>query len=194
MGVFGRLYDWMLRAARHPHATWYLGGVSFAESSFFPIPPDVMLAPMTLARPRDWWLLALVTTLSSVLGGLLGYAIGVFLLDAALPLVERLGYLPAYERASDWFARYGFWAVFAAGFTPIPYKIFTISAGAAQMALLPFLLGSLVGRGGRFFLVAALVRALGPRIEPQLRRYVDAIGWAVLMLLALGLLVWQASG
>jgi membrane protein YqaA with SNARE-associated domain len=194
MGIFGRLYEWTLRASRHPHANWYLGGVSFAESSFFPIPPDVMLAPMTLARPRDWWVLALVTTLTSVLGGLFGYVIGAFLLDAALPLVERLGYLPAYERASEWFARYGFWAVFAAGFTPIPYKIFTISAGAAQMALLPFLLGSLIGRGGRFFLVAALMRTLGPRIEPHLRRYVDAIGWAVLVLLALGLLAWQASG
>jgi membrane protein DedA with SNARE-associated domain len=84
--------------------------------------------------------------------------------------------------------------VFAAGFTPIPYKIFTISAGAAHMALLPFVLGSLVGRGGRYFLVAALVRLLGPRIEPHLRRYVDAIGWATLVLLALGLLIWQASG
>jgi membrane protein YqaA with SNARE-associated domain len=194
MGVFGRLYEGTLRASQHPHANWYLGGVSFAESSFFPIPPDVMLAPMTLARPRDWWRLALLTTLTSVLGGLLGYMIGVFLLDAAMPLIERWGYLPAYERASAWFAQYGFWAVFAAGFTPIPYKIFTISAGAAHMALLPFVLGSLVGRGGRFFLVAALVRLLGPRIEPHLRRYVDAIGWATLVLLALGLLIWQASG
>ncbi|MFC4251361.1 MAG: YqaA family protein [Sinimarinibacterium flocculans] len=191
MGPFGRLYDWMMRASRHRHANWYLGAVSAAESSFFPIPPDVMLAPMTLARPRDWAFLALLTTAASVLGGLLGYAIGHFLLDAALPLIERLGYLPAYVKVGAWFERYGFWAVFVAGFTPVPYKIFTISAGAAQMGLLPFVVGSLVGRGGRFLLVAGLIRIAGPRIEPTLRRYVDAIGWTVLVLLAVGLLAWQ---
>lgn len=193
MRLFGRLYDWMMQASRHRHANWYLGAVSLAESSFFPIPPDVMLAPMTLARPREWLRLATLTTVTSVIGGLLGYCIGYFLLDATLPLVERLGYLPAYEKATDWFDRYGFWAVFAAGFTPIPYKVFTVSAGAAQMALLPFVLGSLIGRGGRFFLVAGLVRALGPTIEPKLRQYVDAIGWTVLVLLALGLLIWQLT-
>ncbi len=192
MRLFSRLYDWMISAARHRHASWYLGAVSVAESSFFPLPPDVMLAPMTLSRPRDWAFLAALTTLTSVAGGLLGYAIGHFLLDAALPLVEQWGYLPAYHTAVSWFERYGFWAIFAAGFTPIPYKVFTISAGAAQMALLPFVLGSLVGRGGRFFLVAGLVRLIGPRIEPQLRRSVDAIGWASLLLLLLGLWVWQA--
>ncbi|MES0874227.1 YqaA family protein [Sinimarinibacterium thermocellulolyticum] len=193
MRLFARLYDWTMRASRHRRANWYLGAVSLAESSFFPIPPDVMLAPMTLARPRDWLALAGLTTVTSVIGGLFGYGIGYFLLDASLPLIERLGYLPAYEQATTWFERYGFWAVFAAGFTPIPYKIFTVSAGGAQMALLPFLLGSLIGRGGRFFLVAGLVRVLGPRIEPKLRAYVDAIGWIVLVLLVLGLLIWQVS-
>lgn len=187
MRIFGPIYDWMIAASRHPHASWYLGAVSVAESSFFPVPPDVMLAPMTLARPREWAFLALLTTLTSVIGGVLGYLIGYFLLDAAMPLIERWGYQPAYETAVRWFAEYGFWAIFVAGFTPIPYKIFTISAGAAQMALLPFLLGSVVGRGGRFFLVAALVRALGPRIEPQLRRYVDVIGWCVLGLVGVGI-------
>ncbi len=190
MGIFSRLYDWMMRVSRHPHANWYLGGVSFAESSFFPIPPDVMLAPMTLARPRDWLRLATLTTVASVLGGLFGYTLGYFLLEATMPVIERMGYLPAYQRASEWFELYGFWAVFAAGFTPIPYKVFTVSAGAAHMALFPFILGSLIGRGGRFFLVAGLVRAMGPSIEPQLRRYVDAIGWTVLGLLAVGLGLW----
>lgn len=193
MRLFGRLYDGMMQASRHRHANWYLGTISAAESSFFPIPPDVMLAPMTLARPREWAFLAALTTAASVVGGMFGYLIGHFLLDAALPLIERLGYLSAYQQASDWFGRYGFWAVFAAGFTPVPYKVFTISAGAAQMALLPFLLGSLIGRGGRFFLVAGLVRALGPRIEPRLRQYVDTIGWTVLGVLAIGLLSWQVA-
>lgn len=191
MRVFSRLYDWMMSASRHPHASWYLGAVSVAESSFFPLPPDIMLAPMTLSRPRDWLFLAALTTLSSVAGGLLGYLIGYFLLDAALPLIERWGYLDAYAAAVEWFERYGFWAIFAAGFTPIPYKVFTISAGAMHMGLLPFVLGSLVGRGGRFFLVAALVRALGPRIERHPRQYVDVIGWGVLLLLIVGLWVWR---
>lgn len=191
MRIFGRLYDWMMVASRHRHATWYLGAISVAESSFFPVPPDVMLAPMTLARPRDWVFLATLTTLTSVAGGMLGYLIGHYLLDAAMPLIEQWGYLPAYKTAVGWFERYGFWAVFAAGFTPIPYKVFTISAGAAQMALLPFLLGSVVGRGGRFFLVAGLVRALGPRFEAQLAKSVDAIGWSALALLVIGLWLWQ---
>lgn len=191
MRIFGKLYDWMMAASRHRHANWYLGAISVAESSFFPVPPDVMLAPMTLARPRDWAYLAALTTLTSVAGGMLGYLIGYHLLDAALPLIEQWGYLPAYQTAVRWFERYGFWAVFAAGFTPIPYKVFTISAGAAHMALLPFVLGSVVGRGGRFFLVAGLVRALGPRFESQLRKSVDTVGWVALALLAAGLWLWQ---
>jgi membrane protein YqaA with SNARE-associated domain len=189
MRFFSRLYVWALQASRHRHADWYLGGVSVAESSFFPIPPDVMLAPMTLARPADWLWLAGLTTVCSVLGGLLGYAIGLFLLDVALPLIERAGYLPAYETAVDWFARYGFWAIFLAGFTPIPYKVFTISAGAAQMALIPFVAGSLVGRGLRYFLIAGLVRVLGVRFEQQLFRHIDLLGWISVLLVVL-LLVW----
>lgn len=191
MRLFSRLYDRMIGASRHRHAAWYLGVVSFAESSFFLLPPDVMLAPMTLSRPRDWAFLAALTTLTSVAGGLLGYLIGHFLLDAALPVIERCGYLPAYQIAVQWFERYGFWAIFAAGFTPVPYKLFTISAGAMQMGLLPFVLGSLIGRGGRFFLVAGLVRLVGPRIETQLRRYVDVIGWALLAVLIVGLWAWK---
>lgn len=191
MRIFSRLYDWMIGAARHRHAHWYLGAVSVAESSFFPLPPDVMLAPMTLSRPHDWAFLATLTTVTSVVGGLFGYAIGYFLIDAALPLLDSWGYLPAYRVAVGWFESYGFWAIFAAGFTPIPYKVFTISAGAAQMALLPFVVGSLVGRGGRFFLVAGLVRLLGPRVERQLRRYVDVIGLGLLLLLGVALWLWH---
>lgn len=191
MRIFGRLYDRMLDAARHPYADWYLGVVSVAESSFFPIPPDVMLAPMALARPREWVFLATLTTLTSVIGGLIGYAIGHFALDAAMPLIEQWGYRPAYDTAVLWFERHGFWAIFVAGFTPIPYKIFTVSAGAAHMALLPFILGSLIGRGGRFFLVAGLLGVLGPRIEPRLRQFVDAIGWVTLAAVVIGVWLWQ---
>lgn len=187
--MFKKLYDWMMQACRHPHAPWYLGGVSFAESSFFPIPPDVMLAPMSLAQPQRAWRYAAITTVTSVLGGVLGYLIGVYLLDLAMPLVEKFGYRPAYDTAVAWFEAYGFWAIFVAGFTPIPYKVFTISAGAAAMPLLPFVAGSLVGRGMRYFLIAGIVRWAGPRIEPQLIRYIDAIGWLCLALIV-ALVVW----
>jgi membrane protein YqaA with SNARE-associated domain len=191
MRIFSHLYARALQWSAHPHAERYLAGVSFAESSFFPIPPDLLLAPMTLARPSGWWRLALLTTIASVLGGLAGYLIGYLALGAVTPLLQSVGYWHHFETASRWFAEYGFWAIFIAGFTPIPYKVFTIAAGAVHMGLLPFVLGSLIGRGGRFFLVAALVRWGGPRIESHLRRYVDAIGWGTLVALLVGFAVYR---
>lgn len=179
MPLFAALYDRMLGWARHRHAPWYLGGLSAAESSFFPIPPDVMLAPMVLARPERAWFLAGLTTLASVVGGVIGYFIGLFAFELVEPLLHRTGHWDTYLHARDWFDVWGVWAVLlAAGFTPIPYKIFTISAGALSMALLPFVIASLIGRGSRFFLVAAIVRWGGPRVEPYLRRHVDRLGWA----------------
>lgn len=189
MRIFSSLYDRALRWSSHRHAPWYLGGVSFAESSFFPIPPDVLLAPMTLAQPRLWWRYAALTTIASVVGGLLGYVIGYFALEVISPLLERAGYMPAYRAAHAWFDRWGFWAIFVAGFTPIPYKVFTIAAGAAHMPALPFVVGSAIGRGARFFLVAALVRWGGPGIEPHLRRHVDTIGWLSVALVVIAYLV-----
>lgn len=191
MKIFSRLYDRALVWSGHPHAERYLAVVSFTESSFFPIPPDALLAPMTLAQPPKWLRFVLITTVTSVLGGLLGYLIGYTALEAVTPLLHRVGYWGHFETAHDWFARYGFWAIFAAGFTPIPYKVFTIAAGAAHMALLPFTLGSLVGRGARYLLVAGLVRWGGAPIERHLRRYIDAIGWATLVVLLIALLVWK---
>lgn len=182
MKLFSPLYRQAMVWSRHPHAPWYLGGLSFAESSFFPVPPDVMLAPMCLANPHRAWLFALVTTIASVAGGLFGYAIGYFALDAILPWLEQSRYWPAYQTAADWFGRWGFWAVFVAGFSPIPYKVFTVAAGALSMALLPFALASVVGRGLRFFLVAALMAWGGARMEALLHRYVDRLGWVTVAL------------
>lgn len=187
MRLFAPLYDRALTWSAHPRAPWFLGALSFAESSFFPVPPDVMLAPMTLARPRAWWRLALLTTLASVAGGMLGYAIGYFALEAVAPWMQRAGWWDGYLRAQALYERWGVWVVFLAGFSPIPYKVFTIASGAASMALAPFVLASLAGRAARFFLVAALVRWLGPRVEPVLRRHIDTIGWAVV---AAALLAW----
>jgi membrane protein YqaA with SNARE-associated domain len=167
--------------ARHRHAPRYLAGLSFAESSFFPVPPDVMLAPMSLADPSRAWWFATLTTIASVLGGILGYVIGLFFLDLIEPVLHSGGWWDQYVEVKQWFAEWGFWAIFIAGFSPIPYKLFTISAGALAMAFLPFLLASLVGRGARFFLVAALMAWGGERMDGLLREYIDRIGWLVVL-------------
>ena len=161
MRLFSPLYRRAMLWSRHRHAPWYLGGISFAESSVFPIPPDVMLAPMCLAQPSRAWWFALLTTLTSVAGGLFGYAIGYFSFDAIEPWLRESRYWTSYELAVVWFERWGFWAVFIAGFSPIPYKVFTIAAGALSMALLPFTLASLIGRGAHGGGDAPLCRALG---------------------------------
>lgn len=189
MKLFSPLYDRAMRWARHPRAPWYLGGLSFAESSFFPIPPDVMLAPMSLANPRRAWWFALLTTLTSVAGGLLGYLIGAYAFELIEPLIRDSGYWPKYLSAQAWFAEWGFWAIFVAGFSPIPYKVFTIAAGVAAMALLPFALASLIGRGARFFLVAGLMAWGGEKMEAGLRRHVDRLGWLTVAVVAAALLI-----
>jgi membrane protein YqaA with SNARE-associated domain len=192
--IFSPLYERAMSWARHRRAPWYLGGLSFVESSFFPIPPDVMLAPMSLANPSRAWLFALITTVTSVAGGVLGYLIGAFAFDAVAPLIQDGRYWDGYLEARAWFDRWGFWAVFLAGFSPIPYKVFTIAAGAASMALLPFVMASLIGRGLRFFLVAGLMVLGGPRMEAMLRHYVDWLGWATVVLVAIALVVLNGQG
>jgi len=187
MRLFSPLYARAMHWARHRHAPVYLGTMSFAESSFFPVPPDVMLAPMCLARPERAWRFALLTTLTSVAGGLAGYAIGYFAFESLAPWLQTTKYWASYQTAVQWFSAYGFWAVFIAGFSPIPYKVFTIAAGALSMALLPFTLASIIGRGARFYLVAALMKWGGERMEAALQRYVDRIGWATVALAALAI-------
>jgi membrane protein YqaA with SNARE-associated domain len=190
MKIFGPLYDRVLQLAAHRHAERWLAALSFAESSFFPIPPDVMLAPMTLARPERGWRLATLTTAASVIGGLFGYAIGWFGFELVEPWITELGYADEFGVASSWFQQYGFWAVLVAGFSPVPYKIFTISAGTLQMLLPGFVLASLLGRGGRFFLVAGILKFGGPRMERHLRRNIDLIGWIVVAALIVVIAIW----
>ncbi len=178
--------------SRHRRAPWFLGGLSFAESSFFPIPPDVMLAPMSLANPRRAWWFALLTTLASVAGGLFGYLIGYYAFDAIEPWLRTSAYWGGYTEAVAWFEAWGFWAIFVAGFSPIPYKVFTIAAGVASMALMPFMLASLIGRGARFFLVAGLMAWGGARMEAMLRKYVDRLGWVTVGAVVAGMLLYRA--
>ena len=182
MQLFTSLYDRCMVWARHRYAVWYLSGLSFAESSFFPVPPDVMLAPMSMAQPSRAWRYAGITTLASVLGGLLGYLIGYYAFDLIQPWLQESHYWDKYQHARNWFAEWGFWAILVAGFSPIPYKVFTIAAGTLAMSLPLFVAGSLIGRGGRFFLVAGLMAWGGPQMEENLRVYVERIGWLVIVL------------
>lgn len=191
MKIFSPLYEMTMRWSRHPHAPWYLGGLSFAESSFFLVPPDVMLAPMSLAKPEKAWRYATLTTLMSVLGGILGYFIGMYFFDLVEPLLHQFHLWDKFLLAKEKFAEYGFWFIFVAGFSPIPYKAFTIGAGVLSMALLPFVLASLIGRGGRFFLVAGLMYWGGEKMEQTLRRYVDILGWVMIVAIAIIYLVLQ---
>lgn len=184
MRLFGPLYERVLGWAKHPHAERYLAILSFAESSFFPIPPDVMLAPMCLAERRRAWRYATVTTIASLLGGIAGYAIGYYIFELIMPWLRDSGYWTAYLKGQDWFDRWGVWAVLIAGFSPIPYKIFTISAGVAVLNFPAFVLASLLGRGARFFLVAGLIVLGGERMATMLPRYVERIGWGVVVIAA----------
>ena len=190
--LFSRLLDRVMVWSVHPRAPWYLGALSFAESSFFPIPPDVMLAPMVLASREKAWRFALLTTVMSVIGGIAGFAIGAVGIEWVTPWLERLGYMHQFERAQAWFIEWGFWAILAAGFSPIPYKIFTIAAGAMSMFILPFVAASAVGRGARFFLVAGLIYWGGEPFERNLRRYVDVLGWVLIGLVVIAILVLRA--
>lgn len=189
-----RLYDRVIAWSAHPRAPQILAGLSFAESSFFPVPPDVMLGPMCLAQPRKSWGFALNCTLSSVAGGLLGYLFGRLAFDWLQPWLLDSSYAGAFEHAVNAFQTWGFWYLLLAGFTPIPFKVFTISAGVVGMPLTPFIAGSLVGRGGRFFLVAGIVRSLGDDAAGRIRVWVDRAGWAILGLAGVAFLAWYWWG
>ncbi len=171
-----------------------MSGLSFAESSFFPVPPDVMLGPMCLARPTKAWHFAALCTLSSVLGGLLGYAIGRWAFQWMEPWLMSSAYADIFLSAVDAFETWGFWYILLAGFTPIPYKVFTVGAGVIGMPVIPFLFGSAVGRGARFFLVAGLVRAMGEEGAQRLRRWVDTAGWIVLIMVLIAGGAWWYFG
>jgi len=166
-----RLYDWCLAAAGKPHASWILGVVSFVESSFFPIPPDVMLIPMSLARPDRAYYYATLCTVTSVAGGVLGYVIGAYLYDSVgLWLMQLYGYGDKIEAFREAYAEWGAWIILLKGMTPIPYKIVTIASGFAAYPLLPFILLSFVARGMRFYLLAFLLNRYGPQAREILEK------------------------
>ena len=170
------LYDRIIALSAHPRAPTLLGVVSFAESSVFPIPPDAMLIPMCLARPERAYSYALVCTVASVLGGLLGYAIGALFFEAvALPVLTTYGHADALATFTGWFERWGAAVILIKGLTPIPYKIVTIASGAAHFSLLVFFVCSVITRGARFFLLAFLLRRYGPPALEFIERRLNLI-------------------
>jgi membrane protein YqaA with SNARE-associated domain len=181
-----RLYNWCVAAADKPYAIWLLGIVSFAESSFFPVPPDAMLIPMALAQPKKAWQFALVCTIASVVGGVLGYAIGALLYDSIGGWIIKLyGYGDKVETFRASYAQYGAWIILLKGFTPIPYKLVTITSGFAGYSLPLFILFSALTRGARFFLLAFLINRYGPQareiIEKRLGFYVTIAAVALVL-------------
>jgi len=183
MKLFSVLYTKVMLWSRHRFAPGYLAGLSFAESSFFPIPPDVMLAPMSLSQPQRAWFFAGLTTIASVAGGIAGYLIGLYFFDILQPYLHQWGYWDKFVQVRAWFDEWGFWAILIAGFSPIPYKLFTISAGVISMPFLPFVLASIVGRGARFYLVSGLMKWGGSAMEEKLHKYIDRIGWLMIILI-----------
>jgi membrane protein YqaA with SNARE-associated domain len=194
MKVFGPMYERALAWSKHPRAPAFLAGLSFAEAVVFPIPPEVMLAPMSLSQPKRSFWFATLSLLGSLAGAVVGYLLGHYAYELIRPLFESLGwidridaqvmYLREVAAQSPWKA---FWILVIAGFTPIPLKIFTWAAGIVGVPMLPFLASMAVGRGKRVYLIAAAIRMGGERAERALHRYIEPVGWGASALLVVGI-------
>lgn len=189
MKLFQPLYERAIVWSKNPRAPWILALLSFVEAFIFPVAPEVMLAPMCLAQPKRGFYYAALSLCGSVLGMFVGYAIGHYAIDMIMPWLLKLGYGPQFEQVKQQAVAHGFWMLLIAGFTPVPFKIATIAAGAVGMPLLPFFLGGLIGRGKRVFLVAGAIRLGGEKAEAALRKHIEPVGWVALALLV-GILVW----
>ena len=202
MKLFGPINERTLHWARHRNATWLLAFLSFVEAIIFPVPPEVMLAPMCLSQPRRGFWFATVSLAASLVGAVVGYYLGHYAFEVLKPLLDSLGMLDKLNEGIDvvrtksmqspWAV---FWFLVLAGFSPIPMKIFTWASGIVGIPMLPFLMSMVVGRGKRLYLVAAAIRLGGERAEKALHRYIEPIGWAASALLAVGIayLAWKAS-
>ena len=180
-------YDWVIRMSEHPKSLWVLFGVSFAESSFFPIPPDVMLVPMILAQRQKAWLIAAVCTVASVIGGFFGYAIGYFLFETIGQWVINLyGLQGGFAQFQEQFNKWGLWIILIKGLTPIPYKLITIASGAAHFNLAVFAGASVVTRGLRFYLVAALLYFFGQPVRGFIEKHLTLVTTAAVVLIVAG--------
>ncbi|MBQ9731911.1 MAG: DedA family protein [Alphaproteobacteria bacterium] len=188
MSYFNRfvkmIYDWMLAISASPNALWFLALISFAESSFFPIPPDIMLIPMVLATPSKAMRIAGIATISSVLGGYFGYSIGVFFFDLiAKPILSFYGYMQQFDVFKDYYHQWGAWIVFGAGITPFPYKVITIASGVVRLDLITFTIASVIARGMRFYLVAWLLMKYGSPMKNFIEKNLGILSVLFLILL-----------
>ncbi len=180
--LFSKIYNIILKWAEHKNAKNYLMFLSFVEAFILPYPPpDILLAPMVLKNPSQKYQLALITAIFSILGGLCGYLIGYWLFDFIMPYIELLNYGDKLVQLQLWFDKYGIWTIFIAGFSPIPYKLFTILAGFLSMALIPFLVISLISRWLRFVLVAIIVARFGNTCDVWLKKYIDVLGYVIIL-------------
>lgn len=187
MNIIRSVYDWTLQQSDKRYAQWTLFAVAFAESSFFPLPPDIMLLPMCIAQRAKAMRFAALCTLGSVLGGLLGYAIGALLFETLGKWVIDTYHLQAaFDKFHQGFAEWGVWIILAKGLTPIPYKLVTIASGVAHFPLLPFVLASILTRGLRFFIVALLVKKYGAPIQTFVEKYLNWVALGLLLVIALG--------
>jgi membrane protein YqaA with SNARE-associated domain len=193
MKIFGPLYERTLRWAAHPKAAWMLFALSTAEAVFFPVAPEVMLAPMSLANRAHALRYAAISLGGSVVGMTIGYALGHYAIDQLMPVLQRLGYADHFAQIKQQANAHGFWLLLLAGFTPVPFKIFTLASGAISMPLLPFYAGAIIGRGKRVFLVAGAIKLGGVRAEAALLRWIEPVGWVALLLFlaVVGWLAWR---
>lgn len=189
------LYNWMIRQAGGPHAEKALAVLSFAEASFFPLPPDIMLAPMVMARPERAWRLAAICSIASVLGGFLGYAIGYYVQPLGHWILALFGHPNGLEEFRAFFARWGVAVILVKGLTPIPYKLVTIAAGLAQFSLVWFAISSAITRTVRFFFVAFLFRRFGPELAELIEKRIYMVTAIVLVVIVLGFFIvkWMAK-
>ena len=187
--IFAGLYNRCMQWADHPKRERYLVGVSVFESFIFPLPTALLMIPMVIATPDKAVRLATITTLMSVFGAVVGYLLGWGAMEVIEPWIAKMGWVPQLELARAEFVTYGVLAVGIGAFTPAPFKIFTLTAGMLSMSFIPFLLVSLIGRGAHFFMIALLMAWAGPKMEPTVRKYIEWLGWAVIVIAVAGLLI-----
>lgn len=188
--IIRRLYDWVLSWADSPYGSWALGILAFAESSFFPVPPDVLLIALSVSKPKKAFRYALICSIGSIVGGMFGYFLGLkFFKLVGEPILKFYGVMDYYFRIQVLYQQYSAWAVGIAGFTPIPYKVFTIAAGAFQISFFVFLFASTISRSARFFLVSALIWKFGKRIKEFIEKYFNLATIIFVALLIGGFLI-----
>jgi len=187
--IFKGLYNRAMQWAHHPHRERYLVGVSVFESFVFPLPTALLMIPMVVATPDKAVRLATITTLMSVFGAVIGYLLGWGAMSVIEPWITQMGWLPKLELARVEFEKYGVLAVAIGAFTPAPFKIFTLTAGMLSMSFIPFILVSLLGRGAHFYLIALLMAWAGPKMEPVVRKYIEWLGWTIIVLAVIGFII-----